>query len=587
MKIPPLLKFCPLALGMLFLAIPPAKADKLQANWRFEEVQHLDGSKTPSVVGESLTGEDLRPVEPRPFSFDASGNGNLLQVVEPKTGSSPSLTVFSSNVPSSMIDGEPNTRSLALKGRDYLLSMDRPLPFTDLRKSWSVDASVMTFRPEESQVFLCKDRTSGAQTADLAIGYDPKEKKFYAEAKGADGEAHRVSAGDPAEAGKWYSIHADAQYNTNTDSTKLDFSIVPATGSNSTSSSSISYKGPALPKGAAMWALGRGFPIGQFVKDGGIDEVSIKGEGLPFLPGQNPLFTDAFTADPAAVVIGDTVYAQVGHDAARIGEFFNMPDWRCYSSKDMRHWTSHGTLMKPEDFSFAQPGVAWASQLIPHDGKYYLYVTLSKKNSIEHCIGVAVSDSPLGPFRDARGTPLITDGMTTDSKRPNADIDPTIFIDNDGTPWFAWGNGDCYMVKLKRNMIEMDGPIMKVPFENYSEGPWLFKRGNLYYNVYAADVPGTQPEQICYSTAPKMTGPWTYGGLITGPAKFGFTIHPAVLEFKGQWYFFYHDGSTSLTGMPGGDCRRSVCIEYLYFNPDGSIQPIKQTLEGISVPPKK
>jgi beta-xylosidase len=176
--------------------------------------------------------------------------------------------------------------------------------------------------------------------------------------------------------------------------------------------------------------------------------------------------------------------------------------------------------------------------------------------------------------------------MTTNSSRPNADIDPTVFIDDDGTPWMAWGNGDFFFVKLKRSMIELDGPIQKVPHTHVAEGPWLFKRGDLYYNVYAADVPGTQPEQIAYATATSITGPWTYRGLVTGPAQVGFTIHPAVIEFKGQWYFFYHDGSTALKGMPGGDCRRSVCLEYLCFNPDGTIQPIVQTPEGVSVPPQ-
>ena len=197
---------------------------------------------------------------------------------------------------------------------------------------------------------------------------------------------------------------------------------------------------------------------------------------------------------------------------------------------------------------------------------------------------MAVGDSPLGPFKPARkdGTSLITDDMTPDSHRANADIDPTVLIDDDGTPWMAWGNGDCYMVRLKKNMIELDGEVRKVPLRNYSEGPWLFKRKGLYYNVYAADAPGVQPEQIAYSTAPSIEGPWTYGGLLTGPAKFGFTIHPSVNEFKGKWYFFYHDGSYMQDGEPGGDCRRHVCVEYLKFNKDGSIQPITLTEKGIA-----
>ncbi|HCE45150.1 MAG TPA: glycoside hydrolase [Lentisphaeria bacterium] len=296
----------------------------------------------------------------------------------------------------------------------------------------------------------------------------------------------------------------------------------------------------------------------------------------------NPIFTDVFTADPAATVIGDTVYVYVGHDDANSRQMFNMPEWLCYSTKDMKTWTSHGPVMRPEDFKFARAGVAWAGQMVEKNGKYFFYATLRRNNNNEHCIGVAVSDKPTGPFKDARGTPIITDGMTPDSRRPNADIDPTVFIDDDGTPWMMWGNGDFYLVKLKRNMIELDGAIQKIPTENVAEGPWLFKRGELYYNVYAADVPGTKPEQIAYSAAPAVTGPWTYRGLVTGPAKLGFTIHPSVIEFKGQWYFFYHDGSTPLNGKSGGDGRRSVCLEYLEFNNDGLIKPIVQTREGIN-----
>ena len=122
--------------------------------------------------------------------------------------------------------------------------------------------------------------------------------------------------------------------------------------------------------------------------------------------------------------------------------------------------------------------------------------------------------------------------MTPDSHRGNADIDPTVLIDDDGTPWMAWGNGDCYMVRLKRNMIELDGEIKKVPLRNYSEGPWLFKRGNLYYNVYASDAPGVQTEQMAYSYATSIEGPWTYGGFVSTSANYGFTIHPSVIQFK-------------------------------------------------------
>lgn len=351
----------------------------------------------------------------------------------------------------------------------------------------------------------------------------------------------------------------------------------------------MTYPGKALRHNASLWVIGRGFPGNApnalQVRDGDIRNLEISGEPLPRVVGQNPLFTDNFTADPAFTVIGDKVYAYVGIDKARPGGWFNMPYWLCYSSSDMKNWTAHGPVLNAADFPYASPGGAWAAQVVEKGGKYYYYVTLDYRDKQEHAIDVAVSDSPLGPFRPARpdGTPLITDGMTPDSHRPNADIDPTVLIDDDGTPWIAWGNGDCYMAKLKSNMIELDGPVRKVPMRNYSEGPWLFKREKLYYLVYASDAPGVQPEQMAYSTAESMEDPWTYRGFISTSANHGFTIHPSVIQFKGQWYFIYHDGSYNLNGEPGGDCRRSVCAEYLYFDKEGGIRFIPLTQEGLSV----
>ena len=556
-------------------------------NWRFEQIKHLKGdSLSISIVGQSLTAGNRGPAEPQPFVFDDSGKGNFLQA----QGSKSTAIVFSDDVPSAMVNGKPNTRSLALKNGEYVVTFDRPLAYYDMQKSWSIEASLKCNLLGTEQVFLCKEGAKGQLAGDVSIGFDNMYKKYFVEVMCADGVPRRIMAGDEVEAGKWYDIHAQAEYDFKSGQTQLRFEVKPSGQSSFNKPSSIIFKGKALRSDAGMWVIGRGFPGGfpnsLQVLDGGIDEVKISGEALPRVAGQNPLFTDVFTADPAITVIGNTVYAYVGQDKATVGGWFNMPNWLCYSTTDMKNWTAHGPVLDAKDFVNANSGSAWAAQVVEKDGKYYYYVTLDCKEG--HFITVAVSDSPTGPFKEARpGKPLITDAMTTDSQRANADIDPTIFIDDDGTPWMAWGNGDCYMVKLNRNMVELDGPITKVPYRNYSEGPWLFKRGNLYYNVYAADAPGVQAEQICYSTAKKITGPWTYGGFITGPAKHGFTIHPSVVEFKKQWYFFYHDGSYTLAGTPGGDCRRQVCVEYLYFNPDGSIKPINLTTEGVSVPAKE
>ena len=570
-----------------FTVLNVAAEREVLVNWRFEQVKHLKGdSLSSSIVGQALTAGNRGPAEPQPFVFDDSGKGNFLQA----QGSKSSAIVFSDNVPSSTVNGKPNTRSLALKNGEYVVPFDRPLAYYDMQKSWSIEASLKCNLLGTEQVYLCKEGARGQLAGDVSIGFDNMYKKYFVEVMCADGIPRRIVAGDEVEAGKWYDVHAQAEYDIKNGQTQLRFEVKPSDQSTFNKPTSITFKGKALRSDAGMWVIGRGFPGGfpnsLQVLDGGIDEVTISGEALPRVAGQNPLFTDAFTADPAITVIGNTVYAYVGQDKASVGGWFNMPNWLCYSTTDMKNWTAHGPVLAANDFVNANSGSAWAAQVVEKDGKYYYYVTLDRKEG--HFITVAVGDSPTGPFKEARpGKPLITDDMTKDSHRPNADIDPTILIDDDGTPWMAWGNGDCYMVKLNRNMVELDGPITKVPFRNYSEGPWLFKRDNLYYNVYAADAPGEQAEQICYSTAKKITGPWTYGGFITGPAKHGFTIHPSVVEFKKQWYFFYHDGSYTLDGTPGGDCRRQVCVEYLYFNPDGSIKPITLTAEGVSVPAKK
>jgi len=560
---------------------------EILAHWRFEQVKHLKGdSVSISKIGQPLTADNRTPIEPQPYVYDDSGKGNFLQT----SGIKPTLNVFSAEVPKSQVDGKTNTRSLVLKNGEYVVTFDRPLAYYDLQKNWTIEASLKCNLPGTEQVYLCKEGAKGQLAGDVSIGFDNMDKKYFVEVMCADGVPRRIAAGEEVEAGKWYDVRAKADYNSENGHTQLRFEVKPSGYANFGRYSSISFNGSAMRSNAGMWVIGRGFPGGfpnsLQVIDGAIDEVKISGEALPRIAGQNPLFTDFFTADPAVTVIGNTVYAYVGQDKATVGGWFNMPDWLCYSTTDMKNWTAHGPVLAAKDFVNANNGSAWAAQVVEKGNKYYYYVTLDNKNG--HFITVAVSDNPTGPFKEAiPGKPLITDAMTTDSHRPNADIDPTVFIDTDGTPWMAWGNGDCYIVKLKSNMVEIDGPITKVPFRNYSEGPWLFKRGELYYNIYAADAPGVQAEQIGYSTAKKITGPWTYGGLITGSAKHGFTIHPSVIEFKGQWYFFYHDGAYALNGTPGGDCRRQVCVEYLYFNPDGSIKPITLTTEGVSVPAKK
>jgi beta-xylosidase len=241
--------------------------------------------------------------------------------------------------------------------------------------------------------------------------------------------------------------------------------------------------------------------------------------------------------------------------------------------------------MKATDFKWVSKD-AWASQVTYKNGKFWFYTAVEHDNSHPgKAIGVAVSDSPTGPFVDARGSALVHNQMTPQGPHTWDDIDPTVFTEEDGTSWLIWGNANCYIAKLKPNMIELDGPIRQIDVPRFEEGPWIHKRGDLYYLSYASIDKSKGPdERIAYATAPAITGPWTYRGELTGSGRNSFTIHPAIAEFNGNWYFFYHDASLEIGDQKGGLGRRAVRAEHLYYNSDGTIRPIAQTDAGVTAP---
>ncbi len=279
----------------------------------------------------------------------------------------------------------------------------------------------------------------------------------------------------------------------------------------------------------------------------------------------NPLVQTLYTADPAPMVHDGTCYLYTGHDEDTIvNNFYTMNDWRCYSSTDMVNWTDHGSPLKATTFSWAK-GDAWAGQVINRNGKFYYYVPVTRKTG-GYALGVAVSDSPVGPFTDAIGKPLVTNNG-------GSDIDPTVFVDDNGQAYMYWGNGNLWYVKLNQDMISYSGSVVQVSKPSgYIEGPWFYKRNNLYYMVYAGWASGS--ENIQYATSNSPTGPWTSKGAIM-PNQNSFTNHPGVTDYKGNSYFFYHTGN--LPG--GGSYHRSVGVEQFKYNSDGTIPniPITQT----------
>lgn len=294
----------------------------------------------------------------------------------------------------------------------------------------------------------------------------------------------------------------------------------------------------------------------------------------------NPLFEHVFTADPAALVVDGTVYLYTGHDEAPNNDvFFEMHDWLAFSSKDMVNWKEHGPIMKAVDFKWAT-GNAWASHMVQKDGKFWFYTTVRHDESHPgFAVGVAVSESPTGPFRDARGSALITNEMTTHTPNDWDDIDPAIFIEDNGEVYMFFGNLAPKYVKLQENMIELDGEIKLIDIPHFTEAAWVHKKGDNYYLSYACFF----PEKICYAMSDSIHGPWEYKGILNEIAGNTETNHQSIIEFKGKDYFIYHTGAVPpRDGQPsGGRFRRSVSIDPLYYNADGTLKRVIMSTEGL------
>ncbi|MEV4218236.1 family 43 glycosylhydrolase [Nonomuraea sp. NPDC049725] len=290
----------------------------------------------------------------------------------------------------------------------------------------------------------------------------------------------------------------------------------------------------------------------------------------------NPIVQTIYTADPAPLVHDGRVYVYTGHDEDG-STYFTMRDWRVYSSSDMANWTDHGSPLSLATFAWADAN-AWAGHVAHRNGRFYWYVPVRDRATGSMAIGVAVADSPTGPFRDAIGRPLVNNG----------EIDPNVLIDDNGQAYLYWGNPRLWYVRLNTDMISYSGSPTQIPLTTagygtrtgnaarptlYEEAPWVFKRNGLYYNVFAAECCS---EFIAYSTAPTATGPWTYRGTIMPRQGSSFTNHAGIVDFAGGSYFFYHNGA--LPG--GGGFTRSVAVEKFTYNADGTIPVINMTTAG-------
>ncbi|MFI3280632.1 MAG: family 43 glycosylhydrolase [Rikenellaceae bacterium] len=290
----------------------------------------------------------------------------------------------------------------------------------------------------------------------------------------------------------------------------------------------------------------------------------------------NPLVRHEFTADPTARVFNDRLYVYTSHD--RMGaEYYTMLDWCVFSTDDMQKWQDHGVFFGLDDIPWADD-MAWAPDCVERNGKYYFYYPVEREK-----IGVAVSDNPVGGFVDS-GKPLIDKNNGGEKLIGREPIDPTVIVE-DGQAYMFFGCRDFRYVKLKDNMVETKGKVKKVDLrgneghiENYDgyygEAPFIFKRNGIFYMVYSNGW-GTTSEMV-YATATDIEGPFTYQGSILAHTNCT-TTHGSMVEYRDQWYLFYHTQDLSNQGF-----RRSVAFDPISFDDQGNIIPVERSRSSLA-----
>ena len=305
---------------------------------------------------------------------------------------------------------------------------------------------------------------------------------------------------------------------------------------------------------------------------------------------QNPVIRDQFSADPTARVFNNKVYLYPSHDivppAGQRQDWFCMEDYHVFSSENLTDWTDHGMIVTQNKVPWVRPNSysMWAPDCVEKNGKYYFYFPSAPTSGMGFAVGVAIADSPEGPFIPE---PEPIKGING--------IDPCVLLASDGNAYIFWGNGRC--AKLKDNMKELadDNPKETVKWRDrememvgvhclkglpnrQAEGPFAFEYNGNYYLTYPYVREKT--EVLGYAMSKNPMGPYEYKGLIMAEHPNGcWTNHHSIVNYKGQWYLFYHSNFYS----PNDDKRRSVCIEKLYFNADGTIQEVKETMRGVGI----
>ncbi|MDR0845281.1 MAG: glycoside hydrolase N-terminal domain-containing protein [Tannerella sp.] len=287
-----------------------------------------------------------------------------------------------------------------------------------------------------------------------------------------------------------------------------------------------------------------------------------------FAGGQNnPFIRHIYTADPSAHVWQDgRLYVYPSHDVDPPRGCDLMDKYHVFSTDDMENWTDHGEILNSSQVPWGRKegGFMWAPDCVYKNGAYYFYFPHPSGTDWNNTwkVGVATSKSPVKDF-EVKGYFAGIDSF--------AMIDPCVFMDDDGKAYFYYGGGSkCKAGKLKDNMLELDGPLQDmVGLEDFHEAAWVHKRNGIYYLSYADNARGNN--KLRYATGNSPLGPWKYQGILLDKVSSD-TNHGSIVEYKGEWYLFYHNCDISKQGN-----LRSICFDKLYYNPDGTIKKVVQT----------
>ncbi|REG94782.1 RICIN domain-containing protein [Flavobacterium aquicola] len=272
----------------------------------------------------------------------------------------------------------------------------------------------------------------------------------------------------------------------------------------------------------------------------------------------NPLFSGA---DPEIHYFENKYYI---YTTATYGTQFH-----AYSSIDLTNWKDEGVIMDLyPDSPWAQNN-GWAPAVVFHNNKYYFYYTAEAK------IGVAVGDTPIGPFKDTNAAPLIaTDPKMTDI------IDAMVFTDDDGQSYIYYGGSGQSKLsvrKLGADMVSVSAPTDITP-QNYTEGPFMVKRKGIYYMMYSNGFWGNDSYNVQYSTSTTPVGPWTYrGSVLSSNSEDKGPGHHSVIKMGDcdEYYIVYHRYENGSSG------DRKIAIDHMYFNANDLIEPVNMTNYGV------